>query len=661
MLRCRTLVLGIVIAQYYGGVYAQQPQPLPIEQFTKYSEFGGIKLSPDGEHAAFLTGKYGRSALVFLALKDKKSTGAVKFPDGFEIYDFNWASNSRVIYELAERFPGRTQPTPTGELVGVNIDGKNQRFIYGYRAGEQQIGSNIKKRESSFASPEIVSPLFANERNILIAEYPWKETAKYWRYDPYAHPTVFLLDHYSGNKKKVEAVPLAGATVMVDREDRPRFAIGVNSEFKSAVSWKPTPDSKWTAFDLPGFVEDSLIPHLVAEDNQSLLISGTEEGQAHNALYRVNLSTKTTSKAFALENADIDYLIKDFAEKNIVGAISYVDKPEVHWINPNDSAAKLYSALQRAFKGQIIRVVSATRDGRLAVVFVSSDVNPGDYYLFDPQTMKADYLASEQRWINPANMRPKEPFTFNARDGLELHGYLTRPASTGPHPMVVLPHGGPHGVRDDWSYDWEVQLLANRGYAVLQVNFRGSDGFGKAFEEQGYKEWGAKMQDDITDATRWAVEKQYATPDRICIYGASYGGYAALMGAVREPTLYRCAIGYAGVYDLELMWSSGDIPVFRGGRDYLKRALGDDRETLRARSPVNNAEKIQIPVLLIHGKEDGRADFDHAKRMKSALEKAGKRFDWMALSREGHGVYDEETRVEVYERILKFLDAHLRQ
>jgi dipeptidyl aminopeptidase/acylaminoacyl peptidase len=256
-------------------------------------------------------------------------------------------------------------------------------------------------------------------------------------------------------------------------------------------------------------------------------------------------------------------------------------------------------------------------------------------------------------------MRPKEAIALKARDGLELHGYVTRPAGDGPHPLVVLPHGGPHGVRDSWEYDPEVQLLAIRGYAVLQVNFRGSGGYGTDFETAGYGEWGAKMQDDLTDATRWAIEQKIAPADRICIYGASYGGYAALMGAAREPDLYRCAIGYAGVYDLPLMWESGDTPDSNFGRAYLERVIGSDTATLRARSPVYNAQSIKAPVLLIHGKEDGRVDYQHAKRMRAALEEHQKKVEWLALGGEGHGIYDEDSRREVYERILQFLDANL--
>jgi dipeptidyl aminopeptidase/acylaminoacyl peptidase len=316
--------------------------------------------------------------------------------------------------------------------------------------------------------------------------------------------------------------------------------------------------------------------------------------------------------------------------------------------------------LIKAFPGQIPIIVSASHDGTRAIVFVRSDVNPGDYYLLDPQAMSLDHLFSASRWIDPARMHAKESFVLEARDGVRLHGYVTRPGGPGPYPLVVLPHGGPHGVRDDWNYDWEVQLLANRGYAVLQVNFRGSGGFGEDFESSGFHEWGGRMQDDITDATRWAIASKLAAPDRICIFGASYGGYAALMGAVREPDLYRCAIGYAGIYDLALMSSTGDVRRSRSGRAYLDLALGHDAARLEERSPASRASEIRIPVLLIHGKQDWRADFDQAKAMKAALESRHKPYQWMELRGEGHGVYDEETRREVYERILEFLGRHLQ-
>jgi dipeptidyl aminopeptidase/acylaminoacyl peptidase len=194
---------------------------------------------------------------------------------------------------------------------------------------------------------------------------------------------------------------------------------------------------------------------------------------------------------------------------------------------------------------------------------------------------------------------------------------------------------------------------------VLQLNYRGSGGYGMDFESAGFREWGAKMQDDLTDATRWAIEQKIAPADRICIYGVSYGGFAALMGVAREPDLYRCAIGYAGVYDLQLIRESDETAGSSFSSTYWDRVLGSDVAKLRAQSPVYNAQSIKAPVLLIHGKADATADYEHAKRMRAALEQNQKKFEWLALGGEGHGAYDEGTRREVYERILQFLDANL--
>ena len=640
------------LAQSHGA-------PLPIEHFTRYDEFGGIKLSPTGEFAAYMTGKYGRSMLVFISMKDKKITGGVNCPEGFEIFDFDWASNSRVVFQIAERQLGLLQPSPTGEMLAVDVDGKRQKFVYGYRTGEQQTGTLIKARESSYATADLISPLLVDEKSILIEEHPWRAGASYWYYDRDAKPLITQLDIYTGKKRKLDIAPLANATVMVDHNDRVRFAIGLNPQFKLAVSWKPDPDGPWTEFALPGFREESVRPRKFSEDNQSVFFTGVKEDESLDALYKLNLHTKDISKVYGFENTDVTGVVYDLSGRRIVGVVSYVDKRSVHWLDPEDRAARIYRSLHNAFPGQTVSIASTTKDGNIAIVFVHSDVNPGDYYLFDTQTMKADYLRPARQWIDPATMRAKTPFSLRARDGLQLHGYLTLPVGSGPHPMVVLPHGGPHGVRDTWDFDWEVQMLANRGYAVLQVNYRGSGGYGMDFEEQGFRQWGAKMQDDITDATRWAIEQKYADANRMCIFGASYGGYAALMGAVREPELYRCAIGFAGVYDLELMLSSADIPRSKSGRAYLNVALGNDREQLRARSPTHNADKISIPVLLIHGKEDWRAAYEQATRMKAALDKHQKPYEWMSLSREGHGVYDEESRKEMYDRILGFLDKHL--
>jgi dipeptidyl aminopeptidase/acylaminoacyl peptidase len=638
----------------------EKPAPLPIEQFTRYDENNTPKLSPDGNQIAYLTGKYGHATLAVIDTKERKLVGGVKCPDGFEIADFVWKSNARIVYQLAQRQPGMLQPVLTGEIEAINVDGKSQSFIYGFRAGEMQTGTNIKVKKASYASAEVISPLLADDKHILIAEYPWREGINFWYFDRDAKPTVVKLDVFTGKKRELGQVPLANAAVLVDANEDARFAVGADKDSNLTVSWKPDANAPWQAFALPDFREDALVPRLFSEDNQSVYLTGVRKNESVSALYKLDLNSREVTKVYGVAGADIASLVTDLKGRRIVGVVTDIDKPKLHWLDETDGATRIQRSLSKAFPEQLVTVVSTSQDGVRAIVFVHSDVNPGDYYLFDTQAKNASHLFSASRWIAPEQMRGKEPFVVKARDGVELHGYLTRPGKAGPNPMVVLPHGGPHGVRDRWDYDWEVQLLANRGYAVLQLNFRGSDGFGMDFRSSGYREWGGKMQDDLTDATRWAIDNKHADAERICIFGASFGGYAALMGAVREPKLYRCAVGYAGVYDLEMMLSSGDVPRSRSGRAYLDQALGKDTTQLRSRSPAFNAAQIQVPILLIHGKEDFRADFKQAKSMKAALEANKKEFEWMALSREGHGVYDEETRREVYERVLKFLDRNLQ-
>ena len=662
-MRRLSLFLGAVVC---ANVLAQTPAavppagPIPLEHFTRFDEFSGLKISPDGEFIALRTGKYGRSALLFIDLKNKKIVSGVRAPEDGEIDEYYWISPTRLIYMLAQRQSGRIRPTPTGEIFAINRDGGSNRQLYGYRAEESTLDTHLPTRKASYATPELLSSLKKDADNILIAEYPWRNVGNVWQYNADAKPLISRLNVFSGKKQQLEMAPLSGAQLLLDYEDNVRFAYGANEHQKVAVSWKPEPGGDWTSFELEGFRDETVTPRRFSADNRSVFLTGVREGETFDALYRLDLQTKAIEQVYAFEDGSVGGVITDFADREIVGVTGYSDHHTDHWLLNDNSAAQTYQALQRAFPKQRVNVTSNTDDGRLAIVFVDSDVSPGDYYLFDTVSRRAEFLRSGRIWIEPKQMRPKEPITVKARDGLQLHGYVTRPAGDGPHAMVVMPHGGPYGVRDSWEFEPEVQLLANRGYAVLQINFRGSGGYSMDFQRAGYREWGGKMQDDLTDATRWAIEQKIAPADRICIYGVSYGGYAALMGAVREPDLYRCAIGYAGVYDLELLFESGDIPDSNWGLAYLQRTLGNDVANLRAHSPVHNAQSIKAPVLLIHGKVDGRAEYVHAQRMRVALEKNQKRFEFLALGREGHGIYDEESRREIYERILQFLDTNLR-
>jgi dipeptidyl aminopeptidase/acylaminoacyl peptidase len=295
-------------------------------------------------------------------------------------------------------------------------------------------------------------------------------------------------------------------------------------------------------------------------------------------------------------------------------------------------------------------------------VLVESDTDPGQFFLYDAEARKLTFLLARRPWIKPEQMAPMEPVLLKARDGLPLHGYLTRPPgkSDAKHlPLVVFVHGGPYYIRDAWGYDSDVQALASRGYAVLQVNYRGSGGYGDAFVRAGFRQWGGTMQDDVTDATRWAIAEGIADAGRICIFGGSYGGYAALEGATRETDLYRCAIGYVGVYDLRLMYSRGDIPQSMFGENYLKMVLGEDESILWDRSPIAHLDRLKAKVMLIVGGADRRVPPVQGENLHSALNKAHVEHEWLYQRTEGHGFYDEKHREELLASVMAFLDRNI--
>jgi dipeptidyl aminopeptidase/acylaminoacyl peptidase len=263
--------------------------------------------------------------------------------------------------------------------------------------------------------------------------------------------------------------------------------------------------------------------------------------------------------------------------------------------------------------------------------------------------------------LKAVQMAKVQPFEFKARDGLQIHGYLTTPQDSDGQklPMIVSVHGGPHGVSDRYDYEYERQLFASRGYAVLQVNYRGSGGRGRDFMLAGFGKWGREMQDDVTDGVRWAIQEGIADPARICIYGGSYGAFSALVGVAREPELFKCAVGYSGIYDLSLLAGSGEIQSQAAGASYLKDAVGGSELELKARSPVYLARNIRAKVLLIHGTDDARAPIEHAQRMRKALTDAGNPPEWMVAADESHGFGDAVNRGAAYRAMLNFFAANL--
>ena len=344
---------------------------------------------------------------------------------------------------------------------------------------------------------------------------------------------------------------------------------------------------------------------------------------------------------------------------NLVGFTERDATFEYLYFEKNNNIAKLHRALTRAFKDQFVRFTSFTKDGSQAIVLAGNDTNPGDFFLLDTKTKQADYLFSRKEWLQPEHMAKVKPISYQASDGLVIDGYVTRLAdSKGPAPTVVIPHGGP-AARDLWGFDTEAQLLAQQGYAVLQVNFRGSDGYGLEFRDAGNLKWGSRIQDDIADGVKWAIEEGITDSNRVCIYGASFGAYSALMNVIRYPDLYRCSVGLAGLYDFETQRKRSDTAEFEMSDEFFERVFGNDKNAAIAFSPIYHTEKIKVPVFIAHGGKDERTPIAHARKLRKAMKANGITFEWMEKRNEGHGYFTEKNRVDFYSALVDFFGRHL--
>ena len=345
-------------------------------------------------------------------------------------------------------------------------------------------------------------------------------------------------------------------------------------------------------------------------------------------------------------------------------SVSYeYERPEIVAIDPGWAA--LREAIDAALPYTSNSVVSMSDDERRLLILAYSDTDPGSFYLLDQERGQLRYYASRMSWLDPQALSKMRPVTITARDGVSLRGYLTVPNGAEPAdlPLILHPHGGPYGVRDSWGFNRHVQFLASRGYAVLQVNYRGSGGYGKAFMDIAWRQWGLAMQDDLTDAVQWAVDEGIADPDRVCIYGASYGGYAAMAGITSTPDLYRCAVSYVGIVDLPELYSYWSAnPLATGIEAWFERAIGhprEDRERLETTSPVNNLDGLEVPLFIVHGRRDPRVPIAQADMLTRALRRREIEYELLVKNDEGHGFVKEENNIELYSRLEAFFAEHL--
>lgn len=639
LLLCGALPVGAV----------QAGETLDLAPYVQQDMYEWVKISPDGQYYAVTAPLEDRTALLILRRSDNAFTAKISGAADSVVDDFWWANNERVVMSMARKQGSRDEPSSIGELYAVNVDGKQSMLLASPYGVNERVGIVSEIKSTFDQSVYMLDPLDGDDRNILVSAIPIAS-------DPYIR--IEKMDIYNRNRIRIADVPVRRASFKSDQNGEVRFAVGADTDNLSKLYYRDARGQEWRLLNdekvskqrrYPlGFSADGALAYLQVERNSGpdIIVSWDPASGQEVELLRDDV-------------VDPYYILYDMDGKTPIGA-SYMRENVVNrFFDENARTARFYRSLEKAFNGDALRMTSATRDGRLVLLYVWSDRNNGDYFLFDTQTRKADRIFSRREWFIPDQRPGSRYVSFRARDGMTLHGYVTEPKtpSTGPRPMVLLPHGGPYGVFDQWGFDLDAQLLADAGYAVLRVNYRGSGNYGAAYLEAGSQEWGGRMQDDLADATRWAIDQGIADRERICIYGASYGGYAALMGAVRDPDLYRCAAGYVGVYDLELMHRDTSARS-RSGRTWAAEWLGD-RSTLGARSPSRLADRIKVPVFLAAGGKDERAPIEHSERMEKALKRAAVPVETLYYPNEGHGFYTQAHRREYYARLLGFLGRHI--
>lgn len=498
----------------------------------------------------------------------------------------------------------------------------------------------------------------------LVAGNPDSPTVLVFR--NHEHSELGIANVATGEMQKVQ-LPGLGTPVRwaFDETGTLRALTQVSEAFwrdtAKATQWyRPSADSAWQVLGESGILEERWMP-VSARAGSNTLVVLSREGRDTYAVFNFDAAKRERGPMLAgYPDADVVYLDQP-AVGEFNSVVSSGMKPVRRWFDQR--WADLQATVDDALPGRI-NLLSGDPRGML-LVFSYADVDPGRWYLLDTQTMTQRVLAVARPEIDTARMRPMQVLHYPSSDGLSIPAYLTLPADQPgprPHPMVVLVHGGP-AARDHWGWQPDVQLLASRGYAVFQPQFRGSTGFGKAFELAGVGQWGQAMQDDITAGVQHMIRQGVADPRRICIYGASYGGYAAVWGLIKTPELYRCGISLAGVSDIESMLSGpSDANRSKISREMLRFRVGDGQGT-RQRfdevSPVKHAQRIQAPLLLAHGEQDERVPIAHSIDLMKALDTHQKSYEWLPLPGEGHSLAQLPSLRKFSRSLLAFLDRHI--
>lgn len=600
---------------------------ISLEDFFRNPEKSGFQISPDGKYISFLA-PYNKRMNIYVKELGKNGETKVTEEKDRDISGYFWTNNNRIL------FLKDVGGDENFKLFGVDPDGKNLLPLTDFPNVRTQVIDILDN-----SPDEIIVGL--NKRN----------------------PEVF--DAYRLNTKTAELKMVAENPGniqgwLTDHDGNLRIAVATDGVNQS-VLYRKTENDKFKAILTTSFKE-SMSPEFFTFDNKNLIALSNI---GRDKLAAIEFDPETGKEVKVLyENPDYDLSSVSYSKKRkVLIATTYNSwKNERHFFDKEFEA--LFNKLKAIYPDQEVGIADITKEEDKLIYATFSDRNQGVYYLYDVKTDKSEKLAEVAPWINSGDMAEMKPIEYKSRDGLTIHGYLTLPKGIEAKnlPVIINVHGGPWH-RDSWHFNPEVQFFANRGYAVMQINFRGSTGYGKKFWEASFKQWGKKMQDDITDGVNWLITQGIADKKKVCIYGGSYGGYATLAGLAFTPDVYACGVDYVGVSNL-FTFMKTIPPYWKPMLEMMYEMVGDpvkDSVMMREASPVFHADKINVPLFIAQGANDPRVNKAESDQMVDALKKRGVAVEYLVKDNEGHGFHNEENRFEFYKSMMSFIDKHTKK
>jgi dipeptidyl aminopeptidase/acylaminoacyl peptidase len=616
----------------HAGKAAPKAAPRPVEDFAALPTLQSPSLSPNGKTYAARVAINGTLYLAIVPLDGGQPRMA-----GLGEADLNWwrwVNDDWLVIGIgrAEKFEG--DEWYLTRAVAVSADGGKVQVLA--KDSAAQNGGDVLWTAND-GTPRV---LLGYQTSI------YSNLPGFW-------PRVDMFDLATGKRTRVMEGQAGVWSWYADGTGAVRMGIGRSDDGRRRrLLYRAGDRGRFRTVDRDDKDGVLTVPSLFLADGKAVTISDDEKG--FSALYELDLESMTRGKQLmASPGFDLGGVISDGTDTRVLGVALHGDRPEQHWLDPE--TGKLAKLLTDRVKGAHVRLISFNRDQSRVIVSVTGPDSPGAYFLYD----KAGDSLTDLGFVNPKigmkRLHPVRTIRYKARDGLEIAAVLTTPRGAGRDlPLIVLPHGGPF-ARDTEEWDWWTQFLADRGYAVVQPNYRGSSGYGTPFTEKGEGQWGLAMQDDLNDAVAAVAKEGIADPKRVCVVGASYGGYAAFRAAERDSKLYRCAVSFAGVSDLNAMRRYDGRFLFAGVRsDWLKRQAPD----LGAVSPINNPDGFDIPLLVVHGVKDRVVPVRQSRTMVQRLKRAGKPVEYIEQPLADHHFSREQDRLEFLKALEGFLAKH---